>query len=278
MHGVSNRAQGGNACGEDLGTAAVPGACRPEKEVDPGGPGGPRATNQRDAVWRDPSDREHGRGCRANDRRQSVNTEEGRGVRLRGAGPNGARDEVVDGTGVHGFVHGVDGPANEETGWCDCSHGGRGQRIALQMNAGRPTAERDIQAIVYHDARGGPVREVNRVLDDVGQDPGVEARFADLDDVDTGVNGEAQLPFETRTALSAARVSRIQPVERGHEVQDHSDASRSSNLCSRSSRGVKTGPSSARPASRFTKPSPLTAPRTKLFTRMSRRPGQAYAK
>jgi hypothetical protein len=70
---------------------------------------------------------------------------------------------------------------------------------------------------------------------------------------------------EIRTAVSRGGVGETMPI--GNEVQDQGLGP-----------GVIAGTSSKKPATMFTTPSPLTAPRTKLFRSTGRSGGQICAK
>src|SRR4029077_16523478 len=104
------------------------------------------------------------------------------------------------------------------------------------------------------------------VRDERRERGGLEVAFPDLDEIDAGLGGAARL------------VHRGGAPAIGHEAHHHAAPLPSRSVTSRRSRAANITARSANPAARFTRPSPLTAPRTKLFVRNGRSGGHASTK
>src|SRR5688500_12992771 len=125
----------------------------------------------------------------------------------------------------------------------------------------------DVRAIVHDDARAGVPHRFDAGCNEAGERPGIEIPLADLDEVHAGARRGGDTVDESIDARAALPTTEA--------VGDHADhrlhlSSRTAErpmltMASRSRRALKSDSSSTMAVPRFNRPSPVTAPRTKLL-------------
>jgi len=137
-------------------------------------------------------------------------------------------------------------------------------RIATQMHAICSARQRDVDAIVHDDSRTRFTRPGDDGRGEIGEIACVEIAFTHDDTVESRRDCSFNLAQQTLPGRLERHVAGETTTIRD-EKQLHS-------------RAVNTKASSEKPASRLSTPSPLMAPRTKLFLIRGRSVGQTSAK
>ena len=136
------------------------------------------------------------------------------------------------------------------------------------MNPGGAAGDRHIEPIVHEDACRAAARQPDQFVDELGQRARLEITLANLQVVDTRVDGMARL--RDQAPPHGARVgSAAQSTAIGDELQDQGSTCESVE---------KIGASSDTPTRRLMNPSPLMPPRTNELLTKSRSIGQFWAK
>ncbi len=153
-----------------------------------------------------------------------------------------------------------------------------GRESCRRCSALRATGERDIETIVDHHTRSRSLSCADEIGDDCGQLRGLEIAFANLNEVNSGLDGPRGLLGKTPAIGLEAGGLGTQPTAIGHETLTSHHIDRpapSPRETLERSRALNTTASSANPTTRFTIPRPLTPPRTKLLVRIPRTSGHA---
>lgn len=181
-----------------------------------------RLRNRRDAVHRNPSDCEHGNPYAGRYCAQPFEPEQVARAQtgLRGSRPDGTGDEIV-GTFSHGFrfFYRVHRAADEESGRSHRAHDPGQHGVAAQMDAVRAARERHIDAVVDDHARATTTRAGQNVRADACQLACFEIPFADLQDVNAGVDRVTRLLDQAFASALPGHVPR-KAATVCHEMQD----------------------------------------------------------
>ena len=229
------------------------------------------ASGVRQPLERHSADRQNGYLDGGRNPRQAVDPKEARARarRLRRRRPDRTGDEVIDAGGSgHGLVHGMHGDAHDERRRRGSADGSCRNGIAPEMNPGGAASDRHIEPIVHEDARRAAARQADQFVNEVSQRACLEITLADLQIVDTRVDGMSRL--RDQTSPHGARVgSAAQSTAIGDELEDQGSTCESVE---------KIGASSDTPTRRLMNPSPLMPPRTNELLTKGRSIGQVWAK
>ena len=146
------------------------------------------------------------------------------------------------------------------------ANGIRRHGIGAQVHAIDTAGDGDIDPVVDNDAGCRPARNPRDGASQRRERRRLEVPFANLNQVDACLDRMMRL----RNRIRAAAVR--------HEADDHGRPARSDSDRSVRSREINTRARSANPANKLTKPSPVTAPRTKLFVTTVPTSGHVAAK
>ena|SRR6516164_6511301 len=117
------------------------------------------------------------------------------------------------------------------------------------MNTARPAGERDIDAIVDDNSCPTPGGQSYELGNEVGKLSRLEVALPDLHCIYAGLDRMSHLRHKAGSHTPEVATPRDEAASIGDEVDHHF-------------RAMNSGTSSERAASRFSRPSPLMAPRT----------------